>query len=221
MDLFNPLAHICRGVESDILNHLIHAPDFQNPTLIARECGRSKSEVIKCLHILADNGVIYRQTKKSRWYGIDPYSAVGEAWRAFAQLPTIYARELHDIIDAWEDRPTSVTLAHSNWARAFDAVNLLVVIHEPAVFPLHYQEWQIRHHAKRRFNTTTALLHGSAGQILEEFRMRQINPYAMDWKSRTQVPRHVYGASLTELLAEQEGFEPPGLVGRPLSRRVH
>lgn len=221
MDLFNPLSHVCRGVESDILNHLIHVPDFQNPTSIAREIRRSKSEVIKCLHLLSHHGVVFRSYRKGRWYGIDPISAIGDCWRNFALLPEVYSNELSAIVATWPETIRSVTLAHPSWAEALDTVNLLVVISEPGQFPLNHQLWQINQHAKDRFDTTVSTLHGSAAEVLQMLRSRGINPYERNWTSRTKIARHIHGEQLRDVLAEQEGFEPPGLVGRPLSRRVH
>ena len=58
VNLANPFANIIRGVEADVLRALCEEPLFQTATAIARECGRSRSEVRVVLNYFASTEMV-------------------------------------------------------------------------------------------------------------------------------------------------------------------
>ena len=54
----NPFSNIIRGVEANVLWALCEEPHFQTATAIARECGRSRSEVRVVLNYLASTEIV-------------------------------------------------------------------------------------------------------------------------------------------------------------------
>ncbi len=58
INLDNPFSNIIRGVEANVLWALCEEPHFQTATAIARECGRSRSEVRVVLNYLASTEIV-------------------------------------------------------------------------------------------------------------------------------------------------------------------
>ena len=58
MNRNNPFSNIIRGVEADVLWALCEDPLFQTATAIARECGRSRSEVRVVLNYFAATEIV-------------------------------------------------------------------------------------------------------------------------------------------------------------------
>jgi hypothetical protein len=58
MNQNNPFSNIIRGVEADVLWALCEDPIFQTATAIARECGRSRSEVRVVLNYFAATEIV-------------------------------------------------------------------------------------------------------------------------------------------------------------------
>lgn len=58
INLENPFANIIRGVEANVLLALCEEQLFQTATAIARDCGRSRSEVRVVLNYLASTEVV-------------------------------------------------------------------------------------------------------------------------------------------------------------------
>jgi len=58
INLENPFTNIIRGVEANVLLALCEEQHFQTATAIARDCGRSRSEVRVVLNYLASTEVV-------------------------------------------------------------------------------------------------------------------------------------------------------------------
>lgn len=58
MNRNNPFSNIIRGVEADVLLVLCEEPLFQTATAIARQCGRSRSEVRVVLNYFAATEIV-------------------------------------------------------------------------------------------------------------------------------------------------------------------
>lgn len=58
VNLNNPFSNIIRGVEANVLWALCEEPLFQTATAIARDCGRSRSEVRVVLNYFASTEIV-------------------------------------------------------------------------------------------------------------------------------------------------------------------
>lgn len=89
----NPFAHFIRGVEADVLRALCRNPLFESATTIARESGRSRSEVRVVLNFLASTGIVSVFLDGGRkWYHLNRHHPLHDA------LMTIMRTEMPRLI---------------------------------------------------------------------------------------------------------------------------
>ena len=206
MDIFNPLKEVCRGVEADILNHLIHHPSFRSPAEITRAIGRSRSETLKCLHFLADAGVISQSPGSGRAYGIHRGGAIGSLLLKFAELPQSLASELKDTIEAHGGEFCSVVLAPENWGVLLGRRNLVVMVHHEGGSVSPYLYRAMIGLGRRRFNADIDIISGIAADIRAQLERHGIETWKWPLSPATKGPHHVSGEDLLHVLGGTGGI---------------
>lgn len=212
MDIHNPLRHICRGVEADILNHLIHFPHFENPSTISRAIGRSKSETIKCLHGLSDGGIITRTIGSGRQYGLTRSNAVGFHLLKFADFPALLAKELTAAVRQRTSAPPrprfpgdtgnkrveylSVVLAPEEWCHRLGLQNVVLIVlpRDDQLDP--YLRHDMLRVGQERFGVRLQIQEGSAAHVRDYLRAARISLDAWPLCRATKGPQPIWGADL-------------------------
>ena len=206
VDIFNPLRELCRGVEADILNHLIHHPGFQSPAQITRAIRRSHSETLKCLHFLTDGGIITRATGSGRAYAILPTNAVGRLLLGFAALPRELANELATVMASRGETVRSITLAPEEWGILHGRPNLVVIVHDgnDAISPhLHHALLVC---ARRRFHTELHIVAGSAPEVGNSLHAQGIDTHRWPLCPASKGPHLIFGKDLIDVLGGTGGI---------------
>lgn len=216
MDVFNPLLGICRGVEADILNYLVHSPAFDNPTSIARKIGRSKSETLKCLHFLSDAGIITRTSGSGRLYGLERSRAAGAFLLRFGQMPRILGDDLREVcqrtfgeiedtlnplgLRADPSSHLSVCLAPEQWNQVMGLQNTLFLVHhERAHWNAHLLHALMKR-AEERFRVKLHVLTGPPSEIRTRLMRTGIELNHWPYSLATKGPVHVWGEDLLSVL---------------------
>ena len=206
MDIFNPLKGICRGVESDILNHLSHYPSYDHPSAIARSIGRSKSETIKCLHHLSDTGIITRSLGSGRAYALFEGNAVGQILLQFSDLPRRLASRLADIVAKREEEYLSITLAPESWGVVSGRTNLLIIAHGEKGQVNPYLYYDLLKTAREEFHLKLSIMSGTVQELLDQLRALGINTLRWPYCRSTKGARLVAGRDLIEVLGGTGGI---------------
>ena len=206
MDIFNPLKGLCRGVEADILNHLIHHPSFQSPAEITRAIGRSRNETLKCLHGLADAGIITRSKGSGRAYGLFPVNAVGSRLLSFADLPRELAAALSNVAAEHPHDCLSVTLAPEQWSVQTGLRNLVI-----AVLPANGDFLPRLRHAlmscsRERFGADISILTGDTAKVRHVLRVNDIDTQRWPLCRSTKGAHRLCGLDLIEVLGGTGGI---------------
>lgn len=216
MDIHNPLKDVCRGVEADILNHLIHFPHFENPSTIARAIGRSKSETIKCLHGLSDGGIITRASGSGRQYGLTKSNAVGFHLLKFADFPALLARDLSDAVMRKTSEPPrprfpgdkgrsrdiypAVVLAPEEWCRRLGLQNVVVIVLSAGESLDPYLRHEMLRIGKERFGVQLHILEGPAEHLQGFLHAAQVPLDKWPLCRASKGPQRVWGADLLTVL---------------------
>lgn len=201
MNIFAPLLGICRGVESDILNHFSHRPHYASVAEVARATKRSRSEVSKCLTMLDARGILVRAHPTSHGFALLHNSPMGKVITQFAELPQRLADDIANHAMTWEPRPISMVLVGDELAELMGTENLLLVIHDPGapvkVHKVHY----MRHQLNREYRLQLDIRIGTPKEIDDLFRARGIDIHFPP-RSPSTLGNHVaLGLPLTQALS--------------------